>query len=112
MRNLRMVILPLIALSLGGCASAIDGDFRDLARPIYFDSAETISWLADNDSPLLEGVVAHNEVLAARIDGAFCDIARPMYLDTAETINWLADNDSPFLEGVVAHNEVTALCRR
>lgn len=64
MLNLRMVILPLIALSLGGCAAKIDGDFCDIARPMYFDTAETINWLADNDRPLLEGVVAHNEVLA------------------------------------------------
>jgi hypothetical protein len=56
--------LILSTALMSGCASAIDGDFCDLARPMYFDTAETINWLADNDRPLLEGVVAHNEVLA------------------------------------------------
>lgn len=49
---------------LAGCMHAPDGDFCDIARPMYFDTADTINWLADNDRPLLEGVVAHNEVLA------------------------------------------------
>jgi hypothetical protein len=31
---------------------------------MYFDTAETINWLADNDRPLLAGIVAHNEVTA------------------------------------------------
>lgn len=61
MLKLRMVILPLIALSLGGCAAKIDGDFCDIARPILFDSADTINWLADNDPWMLRSVVAHNE---------------------------------------------------
>lgn len=64
MLKLRMAILPLIALSLAGCAARIDGDFCDLARPIYFDSAETINWLAENDRWMLQSVVAHNEVTA------------------------------------------------
>ena len=55
-----ILLIPLLA----GCASAIDGDFCDLARPIYFDSAETINWLAENDRWMLQSVVAHNEVTA------------------------------------------------
>lgn len=45
-----------------GCAKTTDGDFCDLARPIYFDSAETINWLAENDRWMLQSVVAHNEI--------------------------------------------------
>ena len=58
------VILILSTAQVSGCASAIDGDFCDLARPIYFDSAETINWLAENDRWMLQSVVAHNEVTA------------------------------------------------
>lgn len=47
---------------LAGCMHAPQGDFCDIARPIYFDSAETINWLAENDRWMLQAVVAHNEV--------------------------------------------------
>jgi hypothetical protein len=56
--------LILSTALMSGCASAIDGDFCDLARPIYFDSADTINWLAENDIWMLRSVVAHNEVTA------------------------------------------------
>jgi hypothetical protein len=56
--------LILSTALMSGCVKAIDGDFCDIARPMYFDTAETINWLADNDRPLLEGIVAHNEVTA------------------------------------------------
>lgn len=59
----RATLILLIA-PLAGCAPKIDGDFCDVARPMYFDTAETINWLADNDRPLLEGIVAHNEMTA------------------------------------------------
>lgn len=57
--TLILLIVPLL-----GCVRASDGDFCDIARPMYFDTADTINWLADNDRPLLEGIVAHNEVTA------------------------------------------------
>jgi hypothetical protein len=57
-------ILILSTALTSGCAARIDGDFCDLARPILFDSAETINWLADNDPWMLRSVVAHNEVTA------------------------------------------------
>jgi hypothetical protein len=38
------------------------GDYCDIARPMYFESAATITWLADNDRPLLARIVTHNEV--------------------------------------------------
>jgi hypothetical protein len=31
---------------------------------MYFDNAETINWLAENDHWLLQGIVAHNEITA------------------------------------------------
>ena len=47
---------------LAGCASVPQGDYCDIARPIYFDSAETINWLAENDRWMLQAVVGHNEI--------------------------------------------------
>jgi hypothetical protein len=41
-----------------------DGDFCDLAKPMYFDNADTINWLAENDRGLLQDIVAHNEITA------------------------------------------------
>lgn len=58
------VILILSTAQVSGCVKANDGDFCDIARPMYFDTAETINWLAENDRPLLESIVAHNEVTA------------------------------------------------
>lgn len=49
---------------LAGCMHAPHGDYCDIARPMYFESADTINWLADNDRPLLARIVAHNEVTA------------------------------------------------
>ena len=51
-------------LALSACAAMPDGDFCDLAKPMYFDNAETINWLAENDRWLLQGIVAHNEIAA------------------------------------------------
>jgi hypothetical protein len=53
-----------VLLALSACAAAPQGDFCDIARPIYFDNAETINWLAENDRWLLQGIVAHNEITA------------------------------------------------
>jgi hypothetical protein len=55
------VILILSTALMSGCAARIDGDFCDIARPILFDNAETINWLAENDRWLLQSAVAHNE---------------------------------------------------
>ena len=52
----------LAFMLLAGCMHVPQGDFCDLARPIYFDSAEPINWLAENDRWMLQSVVAHNEV--------------------------------------------------
>jgi hypothetical protein len=56
--------LAVLATLTSGCAAKIDGDFCDIARPMYFDNADTINWLADNDRWLLQGIVAHNEITA------------------------------------------------
>lgn len=52
----------LAFMLLAGCASVPQGDYCDIARPIYFDSAETINWLAENDRWMLQAVVGHNEI--------------------------------------------------
>ena len=57
-------ILILSTVLTAGCVKINNGDFCDLARPMYFDNAETINWLAENDRWLLQGIVAHNEVTA------------------------------------------------
>lgn len=53
---------------LAGCMHAPDGDFCDISRPILFDSAETINWLAEHDPWMLRSVVAHNETSKALCD--------------------------------------------
>lgn len=63
------VILILSIVLLTGCAARINGDYCDIAQPMYFESADTINWLADNDRPLLTRIVTHNEVTAALCRG-------------------------------------------
>ena len=60
--------IPFTTL-LGGCMHATQGDFCDIARPMYFDSAETINWLAENDRWLLTATVSHNETYREFCDG-------------------------------------------
>ena len=62
MATQKRLILVVASLLLAGCVKINNGDFCDIARPMYFDSAETINWLAENDRWLLQGIVAHNEV--------------------------------------------------
>jgi hypothetical protein len=58
----RLWIVTLCALAvLSGCETANSGDFCDIARPIYFDSENVVSWLSEHDSALLRDIVAHNE---------------------------------------------------
>jgi hypothetical protein len=102
---MRIAALLVGMVLLGGCAATIQGDVSDLAKPVYFDSADTINWLADNDPSLLESAVAHNKVVGTILHGDFCDVTRFMLFDSADTINWLADNDPWMLRSVVAHNE-------
>lgn len=63
------VILILSTAQVSGCAAKIDGDYCDIARPMYFDTVGTISWLADNDPRLLAATVSHNEVHREFCDG-------------------------------------------
>lgn len=59
----KVTLILSIALT-NGCVKINNGDYCDIARPMYFDSAETINWLAENDRWLLQGIVAHNEITA------------------------------------------------
>ena len=58
------LILAMAGTLLAGCAAKIDGDFCDIGKPMRFDNAETINWLAENDRWLLQDIVAHNEITA------------------------------------------------
>jgi len=58
----KLMPILLIALTSGCAVKTNSGDFCDIARPIYFDSADTINWLAENDRWMLQSVVAHNEI--------------------------------------------------
>lgn len=56
--------LILLTVLASGCAKKIDGDFCDIAQPMYFDTAATINWLSNNDIGLLRDIVAYNEIAA------------------------------------------------
>jgi hypothetical protein len=57
----KAILISSIVLT-SGCAKKIDGDYCDIARIKYFESADTINWLADNDRILLGQIVAENEI--------------------------------------------------
>ena len=60
--RLKPLALTIFAAALlFGCVTANSGDFCDIARPIYFDSENVVSWLSEHDSALLRDIVAHNE---------------------------------------------------
>lgn len=54
------LILPLVLVT--GCATTPSGDYCDLTRPKYFESAATVDWLDENDRGLLAQIVVDNEV--------------------------------------------------
>lgn len=55
-----MLILTLLTGLVSGCVKATDS-YCDIASPLYFDSQQTVTWLAENDRSLLTDVVIHNE---------------------------------------------------
>jgi hypothetical protein len=54
----------ILLIAVAACTAIPQGDYCDITRLLTFDSADTINWLADNDRPLLAGIVAHNETAA------------------------------------------------
>ena len=54
------LILPLVLVT--GRATTPSGDYCDLTRPKYFESAATVDWLDENDRGLLAQIVVDNEV--------------------------------------------------
>lgn len=48
---------------LSGC-DVPTGDFCDIANHLYFNTSQTVDWLAENDEALLRGIVIHNEKAA------------------------------------------------
>lgn len=57
----KMTLILLIAL-LAGCAKTIDGNYCDIADPVYFNTQETIDWLAENDPRFLRDTITNNEI--------------------------------------------------
>lgn len=45
---------------LAGCETP-SGDYCDIAKPIYFESQQTVDWLLDNDRQALTEITVHNE---------------------------------------------------
>lgn len=61
----RLWIATLCAAALlSGCEKPTNGDFCDIAAPMYFDTDATVDWLAYNDPALLRALVAYNETAA------------------------------------------------
>ena len=48
---------------LSGC-DVPTGNYCDIAKPLYFNTSQTIDWLAENDESLLRDIVIHNETTA------------------------------------------------
>lgn len=60
----RLLIVTLSSVVLlSGCVTP-DGDFCDVARPIYIGGEHVVDWLAEHDDVLLRSVVSHNEMTA------------------------------------------------
>ena len=55
-----MLTLTLLTGLVSGCVKTSDS-YCDIASPLYFDSQQTVTWLAENDRSLLTDVVIHNE---------------------------------------------------
>lgn len=50
---------PLVlTLFVGGCVD--QGDFCDIARPLYLENESSVDWLLDNEPGFAEDVLGHN----------------------------------------------------
>jgi hypothetical protein len=59
-------VTPILLLALvSGCATTIDGDYCDIARPMLFDTMATVEWLSVHDPRILGRIVSHNETHAS-----------------------------------------------
>lgn len=59
--KLKHLTVTLFAAGLlSGCVNP-SGDYCDIAEPIWFDTADTVNWLLNNDESALRAIVTHNE---------------------------------------------------
>jgi hypothetical protein len=65
MRLRRWAMLAFLGGQLAGCAQTpTNGNYCDLARPLWIGSTQTIDSLMQTDRDLLVGIVIHNETWA------------------------------------------------
>lgn len=62
------MILILSTVLASGCAKT-SGSYCDIASPLYFDSDEVVTFLAENDDKLLREIVIANEQWAELCGG-------------------------------------------
>ena len=61
----RLTIPTLLIVLLAGCGAKISGDtYCDLARPLLFDSKDTVGYLLKHDRNLLVDILVSNETSA------------------------------------------------
>jgi len=60
MKSKHLIVMLFVTGLLSGCASP-NGDYCDIAQPIWFDTVETVDWLSYNDEAALRQIVTHNE---------------------------------------------------
>jgi hypothetical protein len=65
----RMTLILLSVLALGGCAKTIDGSYCDISEPVYFNTQNTIDWLAENDPVFLRDTIIRNEIWSKLCNG-------------------------------------------
>lgn len=62
--------IPIFLIGLvSGCVKTTSGDYCDIARPLYFDDTDTVTWLQENDDKLLAEIVVNNETWAELCTG-------------------------------------------
>jgi len=59
----------LLTVLVTGCAKTTTGNYCDIASPLYFDSDEVVTFLAENDVMLLREIVIANEQWTALCGG-------------------------------------------
>jgi len=65
MKSKLLATLASVSVLLGGCAQTpTNGNYCDLAGPLWLGSTQTIDSLMQADRDLLVGIVIHNETWA------------------------------------------------
>lgn len=61
----KLLIASLFAVAASSGCVKVQGNFCDIAAPIYFKSDGVVDWLDENDPDVLTGIIIHNEQVAA-----------------------------------------------